>query len=254
MDERIIAGMRFGSSQQRICIPITARDLAGLISQIYEGVVLPGDLFEWRMDYYTGDKGIALKAYRKFSGKPLLCTLRTRSQGGEAELSPEEYEQELMRWIQTGGFSLVDVELSVGREAVGRLISAAHKRGIAVVLSQHDFTGTPSVKEMTDTLVLMRELGADLPKLAVMPETLLDVLALMEAAWRASRLVGPVAAMSMGEVGKLSRISGYFTGSCMSFGAGAEASAPGQMDAETLSQILKALEKGAKTVFRNERG
>ena len=88
----------------------------------------------------------------------------------------------------------------------------------------------------------MKALGADLPKYAVMPRTPGDVLALLAATWEASSEIGPVITMSMGELGKITRAEGGVFGSCLTFGAGLNASAPGQIDAENLRAILEDLQ------------
>ncbi len=56
--------------------------------------------------------------------------------------------------------------------------------------------------------------------------------------------LGPVITMSMGPIGQLSRVAGSVTGSAVTFGAGAEASAPGQLGAAELKQILDILGRG----------
>ena len=137
--------------------------------------------------------------------KPLLCTLRTQGEGGQARLSPEEYERRLVDLLQTGGFGFVDIELSCGEERAARLAELAKSRGISVVLSKHDFHQTPPKEEIAATLRRMKALGADLPKYAVMPRTPGDVLALLAATWEASSEIGPVITMSMGELGKITR-------------------------------------------------
>mgnify|MGYP002234856443 CR=1 FL=1 len=48
-------------------------------------------------------------------------------------------------------------------------------------------------------------MGADLPKLAVMPQSPADVLALLAATYEASAQIGPVITMPWGDLGKLSR-------------------------------------------------
>ena len=53
----------------------------------------------------------------------------------------------------------------------------------------------------------------------------------------------PLVTMSMGDLGMVSRISGSLTGSAVTFGSAAEASAPGQLPAEALRNILELLEK-----------
>ena len=50
-----------------------------------------------------------------------------------------------------------------------------------MVVSNHDFEKTPSKEEIVARLQKMQELGADLPKIAVMPQCKKDVLTLLAA-------------------------------------------------------------------------
>lgn len=239
------AGLGFGQGLPKICIPITAKDIAGLTDCLLRCSALPGDLFEWRLDHYTGDPALGLHMVRQTTRQPLLCTLRTKGQGGEIDLGPEEYARCVLRLIEMGEqFELIDIELCAGDRLVEDLVRAAHEKGLGVIISQHNFKETPPRQEMLDTLLHMRNLGADLPKLAVMPSTPLEVFDLMSASWEAFALGGPVVTMSMGPLGQISRAAGSYTGSCMTFGAGTEASAPGQLDAGDLKRVLTILGRG----------
>lgn len=237
-----LAGLAFGRGRPKICIPLTAPTAPALLAQLNAVRALPAHLYEWRADLFQDDPRAGLEALLPAAGKPVLCTLRTRPEGGAAAVSPREYRDRLLSLIQTGGFSLVDVELSAGEDTVRRVVAAARQKGIGVVCSRHDFRHTPTLESMTDSLRRMKALGADLPKLAVTPNSPRDVLRLMEATLLASEEVGPVITMSMGPLGRLSRVAGGLTGSCVTFGAGEESSAPGQLPAGTLSGILEALD------------
>lgn len=237
-----IGGLRFGEGLPKICVPLTGQGIPALLSEMQHVAVLPADLYEWRMDCFFGDPLPVLPMLRNSLGdKPVLCTLRTQGEGGQAQLSPQAYESTLTSLLEAGGFQMLDVELSAGEEIVSRLVKLAHSKGVAVVLSKHDFSKTPSREEITRTLCQMKELGADLPKYAVMPNSPEDVLTLLEATLAAYRQVGPVITMAMGELGKLTRVAGGVCGCCMTFGAGQNASAPGQIDAENLRAILEDL-------------
>ena len=238
-----IQGLRFGEGIPKICVPLTGQGIPALLSELQRVAALPADLYEWRIDCFFGDPLPVLPAVvERLGGKPLLCTLRTRQEGGQASLSPEEYERRVTALLSVGGFGLVDIELACGEERVGRLVRLAKKQGVAVVLSKHDFEKTPSAREITATLLRMKDLGADLPKYAVMPQTPGDVLELLSATWQASSQAGPVITMAMGELGKVTRAAGGVFGCAMTFGAGESASAPGQIDAENLRAILEDLQ------------
>lgn len=165
-------------------------------------------------------------------------------EGGTKDISFESYLSLNLEMIDTGLIDLIDVEFfSIPCENVKNLIHAAHEKGIKVVASNHDFCKTPSCEELVMRLTAMREAGADLPKIAVMPTCKEDVLTLLMATHKVSSLpeFPPVITMSMGSLGSLSRILGEFTGSCLTFGTAGEESAPGQIPAGKLKELLTQL-------------
>lgn len=251
-EELCAAGLDFTQGPPKICVPLTAPDLPGLLAGLDQAQALPAHVLEWRMDCFAGDAAAVLPRLAQRARLPLLCTLRTQGEGGRARLDPAEYESALERLLDQGGFQLIDVELACGGERAARLVKKARERGVLTVVSKHDFERTPPVPQMVDALAAMKALGADLPKLAVMPQGPLDVLALMEASVRARERLGPVITMSMGTLGAVSRLAGELTGSCLTFGAGANASAPGQLPAAKLWEALTLLHQEKGEVRREE--
>ena len=81
----------------------------------------------------------------------------------------------------------------------------------------------------------MQDMGADIPKMAVMPQTKKDVLTLLSATEEMASDYAdrPIITMAMAGLGSISRIA------CEAFGSGAQASAPGQIGAEKLHQALQ---------------
>ena len=233
------AGLDFGSGAPKICVPLTSPALPALTGELSAAQALPADLYEWRADAFSGDWAPALNLLRERARRPVLCTLRTKGQGGGSGLDPAGYEEALSGLMGAeGAFQLIDIELACGGERVRGLVEQAHARGLGAVVSYHDFAATPEKAQMVRLLGEMKSLGADLPKLAVMPACPGDVLALMEATLEASLVLGPVVTMSMGALGRISRVCGELTGSCMTFGAGVRASAPGQLGARALRDML----------------
>ncbi len=144
----------------------------------------------------------------------------------------------------SGLVDLIDVELFLDRETVSRLIQTAHENGVPVIVSNHDFKKTPPKEELLDRLETMQDLGADILKIAVMPESTEDLLTLLAATEDGCRyLKQPIVSMSMGGKGVLSRVAGESFGSAITFGTAGAASAPGQLPAEELKEILEALHK-----------
>ena len=88
----------------------------------------------------------------------------------------------------------------------------------------------------------MAKWGADICKIAVMPQSPQDVLTLLQATYDVSQIIDrPVITMSMGKTGVVSRLAGSTFGSAVTFGAAQKTSAPGQIDANELRKILAIL-------------
>ena len=110
-----LQGLRFGEGLPKLCVPLTGNGMPALLSELQQVADLPADLFEWRLDCFFGNPLPVLpQVLENLGDKPLLCTLRTQGEGGQARLSPEEYERRLVDLLQTGGFGFLDIELSCG--------------------------------------------------------------------------------------------------------------------------------------------
>lgn len=242
----VIRGVEIGAGQPKIAASITGAERGAVLEQAQALRALPVDIAEWRMDCFAAPEEIipCLAALREALGPmPLLATYRTRREGGAGGAPLDAYLALNEAVLAAGGADLLDVELFSGEETASRLIAAAHKKGTAVILSSHDFEQTPEKDEMLRRLRRMQDLGADILKLAVMPRTRRDVLALLDVTEEMSAQYArrPLITMSMGPLGTLTRVCGGVFGSAVTFGAAETASAPGQLDAAVLDQMLAHL-------------
>ena len=244
-----VRGVRIGEGIPKICVPIvgTTRDEILAAAKSFESV--KQDVVEWRADWFEGVFDFAqveavLKELRRVLGNtPVLFTFRTANEGGEKAIEPAAYAELNKRAAATGLIDLVDVEAFTGDEVVRDIIESAHESGVVVVASNHDFEKTPEKDEIVRRLRKMQELDADIPKIAVMPQSRKDVLTLLSATEEmASEYADrPIITMSMSATGLISRLCGECFGSALTFGAVGKASAPGQMNASDLSEILNLI-------------
>lgn len=244
-----VRGVRIGEGIPKICVPIvgTTRDEILAAAKSFESV--KKDVVEWRADWFNGVFDFAqveavMKELRQVLGNtPVLFTFRTANEGGEKAIEPAAYAELNKRAAATGLIDLVDVEAFTGDEVVRDIIESAHESGVVVVASNHDFEKTPEKDEIVRRLRKMQELGADIPKIAVMPQSRKDVLTLLSATEEmASKYADrPIITMSMSATGLISRLCGECFGSALTFGAVGKASAPGQMNASDLSEILNLI-------------
>ena len=241
-----LRNLEVGTGTPKVLVPIVGRTRADILAQAGRLGELPLDAAEWRADFYehvsdTSQVSQTLSALRAALGDiPLLFTFRTRREGGERDISPEEYRALNLAAIRSGEADAVDVEIFSGEDTVRPIIAAAHAAGRAVVGSSHDHSGTPPREELIARLRRAQDLGADLPKLAVTPRSPADVLTLLSATEEMARRWAdrPIITMSMAADGVVSRLCGEIFGSAMTFGAAGQTSAPGQLPVEELRLVL----------------
>ena len=238
-----------GEGMPKICVPIVGITKEAILEEARAITKLPADVVEWRIDWFENVFDFdaledVMKELREVLGDlPILMTFRTSKEGGEKAVEDDVYADINIRAAQTGYIDMVDVEVFTGDEVVKKIIDGAHAAGVKVVASNHDFHKTPDKDDIVGRLCKMQELGADIPKIAVMPQNKKDVLTLLAAT---EEMAGehadrPIITMSMAGTGVISRLAGEVFGSALTFGAAAKASAPGQMGVEDLKQVLTLL-------------
>ena len=246
MDKTVqVRDLVIGEGRPKICIPVMGSTTETLKEAAGHAMKKHPDLIEWRADYFADieNEEVRRQAFDELGEVPLLFTIRTRREGGEADLSADQYLKVVSDAIRDEKADLVDVEISHGDDIAFMLISLAHEFGIKTIASSHDFSQTPKKEQIIMTLCKMQELEADIPKMAVMPQRERDVLVLLDATLSMKELHAqtPVITMAMGRNGVVSRLSGEVFGSAVTFGTAGAQSAPGQIDAEELRKILELL-------------
>ena len=247
-----IRDVELGRGIPKICVSIIEKRTKEIIKSAIDIKELGVDIIEWRADWFQDifDRNEMLHTLERLRGilgnVPLLFAFRTGKEGGAQKIDPEMYVKINKRAIISGYVDLVDIELFTGEDEVMELVQLAKEYGVKIVMSNHDFQKTPPKEEIISRLCKMQEIGADVPKIAVMPQSKRDVLTLLEATEEMYSLHAkqPIVTMSMSGTGVLSRLCGEVFGSAMTFGAAGKASAPGQMEVEDLKTVMKLIHKG----------
>ena len=244
-----VRDIEIGAGAPKIIVPIVGITKEDILNEAKTFDSIPVDVVEWRVDWFEHvfefDKvEDVLKELRNVLGNiPLLLTFRTKKEGGEKAIDTKEYKELNLRAAKTGYVDFIDVEIFTGDDVVREIIDGAHAAGVRVIASNHDFFKTPAKSDIIYRLRKMQDMGADIPKIAVMPQSKRDVLTLLCATEEmvtdyADR---PIITMSMAGTGVISRLCGEVFGSSMTFGAAKKASAPGQMDVNDLNTVLDLL-------------
>lgn len=244
-----VRNIKIGEGIPKICVPVVGKTREEILSQAEQILKMSVDIVEWRVDWFEEvndiDKvrSVLTELRNIIENIPILFTFRTLKEGGERAIKTEDYARLNKIIAQTGHVDLIDVEAFTGDEIVKDIIGEAHKQGVKVVASNHDFDKTPEKDDIVGRLRKMQELGADIPKIAVMPQNKKDVLVLLAATEEMTRCYAdrPIITMSMAGTGVISRLCGEVFGSALTFGAAGKASAPGQMAVEDLHTVLSLL-------------
>lgn len=240
----------------RVIVPLTG-DAASLRSQVAALASSRADIAEWRADTFlaslVGSHFVAaadiqseLTSAARYvtdaSPAPVLATIRTFVEGGQAYLDDEEYCA-LVRCLAPL-VGAVDVEIS--RDGAASLIEDAHRSGALAVASFHDFEATPSDEVLAEVLAAMNHAGADVLKFACTATSATDAARVLAAqAWAREAYDRPIIGIAMGPAGAPTRLVGSALGSSATFAClpGWAGSAPGQFTVEQARAVLDVVER-----------
>jgi len=218
-----------------ICTPILEKEPESMIGTANS---TKSDLVELRLDYLTEFSGIGkLKRIQK----PVIATCMPKWEGGHFEGAEEERIGILKNALEFS--SHVTIELRTEKELRDHLIREAKDKGVKVIISYHDFNSTPDKDEILSILRQEEKAGADITKAAFMPKNHTDVLNTLTAITENPTALS-VIAISMGELGKVSRILGPVLGSYLTYASTCKEkeSAPGQLTVGELKKVLEIIE------------
>lgn len=246
-----IKNVIIGEGVPKIIVPIVESTKKAIIRKANSIKGIKIDVVEWRADFYDEVFNIrevlnTLEQLRTtLEDIPIIFTFRTKKEGGKKEISMEAYTALNKAVAQSRNVELIDVEILSGDEVVKENIRNIHETETLVVGSNHDFFKTPDKHEIVSRLRKAQDYGADIPKIAVMPQSTEDVLTLLAATneMHTKYADRPLITMSMGPLGVISRLSGEVFGSSMTFGSVGAVSAPGQIPVDELATTLEILHK-----------
>lgn len=245
-----IKGTCIGGGCPKICVPFMGTTIEdyesnadGLLGSSANAFV---DIVEIRADYFKSLNDmneltiLMNRINEKISNKIILFTIRSESEGGQRlDFAVPAIKDIISYVIEHKLADIVDIELNQGEEAFAYLTELAKKNDVKIVASYHNFNETPPKDEIISKLTKMQGLGADIAKIAVMPNNIHDVFTLMDGAATVKESGStPVIAISMGGQGTLSRVAGELYGSDVTFASMGKSSAPGQIPVKQLKNIM----------------
>ena len=227
------------SSPAGVCVSIACESVAQALDAAKHSES-HADVIEIRLDSLSRP---GIEPFVKYLTKPLLFTNRPEWEGG-AFKGPEAARVALLLDAVQNDCALVDLELKTAPELRGELLDVILEHPqTGLIISWHDFSGTPSSDELDEILQEQMESGAHIGKIVTTANDYKDVLRILNLQIDAAESNFPLIAFCMGPIGKISRLATTKLGGYMTYAAPDEGkkTAPGQITVSVLREMLSSL-------------
>lgn len=224
----------------KICISILAENSRSALRQMKTAQAL-ADMVELRIDRMDGSD---LNRLLQIKSVPVIVTNRIRREGGFFTGTEAERLSALKQAVSLGA-DIIDLELQSGRKAISELASHIRETGgkTKLMLSFHDFNGTPSDRFLKSKMYACSRLGADIIKIVTFAKKIEDNLIPLKLISAAKGEGLELVSFCMGDLGRISRVAAPLFGAPFTFASlkqGAE-SAPGQIAADDFKKLFSVL-------------
>ena len=223
-----------------ICIPIAAATTDAAIERMERAATL-ADLVELRIDRIPGaDLERLLTACRT----PVIVTNRSRQEGGGFTGTEKERVERLKEAVRLGA-DYVDIETATDPALKSGLREAIIGTSAKLIVSWHDFSGTPPSEFLKAKLEECMSDGPAIVKIVTHADDASDCLRVLELIPYARQRGQTIIAFCMGRRGKISRITAPLLGSVIAYASlePEEASAPGQLTIHQMREISRLMEE-----------
>lgn len=240
-----------GGPHPLICIRLLGRTRDALLGELAIALAKKPDIIEWRVDCFAalGDTAQVIDVaaqIRSISGKtPIIFTCRSMDEGGERiALDDTDVMKLYVAACASRCIDLIDYELSNSAENLARLRNASRDNEVAMIMSYHNVVATPDPERLTAIFLDAERLGADIAKVAVTAAGPDDVLTLLDATSRASKLCAiPLIALSTGDFASFSHLIAWVCGSTVAFAFGLKSRTPVELSIDDLRVALASLQQ-----------
>jgi 3-dehydroquinate dehydratase-1 len=210
-----------------ICVPIFEKNYESILEAAKNSINAGADLIELRIDAMDHPNPDEVSNIIKDVNYPLIATNRMIEEGGSFKGSEAERTDILL--AATKHADIIDIELQTDEEYLNKIVKASK----STIISYHNFEKTPSVDVLLKVVNQERKLG-DIAKFAVMPRNISDTLIVLNVLSQVKKTIG----ISMGDLGRYTRVVAPLFGSPITFASIDTISAPGQLDIHTTKNFL----------------
>lgn len=213
--------------QTKIAIPIFQAKKEDVIKVAEDCIEKGADVLEFRIDALDNPNFKDIQEIIEEINFPMIATNRISSEGGSFKGTEEERIDILLKCAPLVDY--VDIEL----QSDDKYIKQIHDTGVTIIVSYHDFHKTPEINEIMYIVEKEQKLG-DIAKVAFMPNDLDDTLKILAILSHCENTI----AISMSDLGSYTRVMASKFDSPITFAAGTDVTAPGQIDIETMKSLL----------------
>lgn len=213
--------------QTKIAIPIFQAKKEDVIKVAEDCIEKGADVLEFRIDALDNPNFKDIQEIIEEINFPMIATNRISSEGGSFKGTEEERIDILLKCAPLVDY--VDIEL----QSDDKYIKQIHDTGVTTIVSYHDFHKTPEINEIMYIVEKEQKLG-DIAKVAFMPNDLDDTLKILAILSHCENTI----AISMSDLGSYTRVMDSKFDSPITFAAGTDVTAPGQIDIETMKSLL----------------
>ncbi|MFW9940215.1 MAG: type I 3-dehydroquinate dehydratase [Candidatus Thorarchaeota archaeon] len=243
-----------------ICVPIKVKsaDILELKSIISEVLRSNPNLIELRYDYIYDVQSItqefATKLLANFHPKiPIIFTFRSQEEGGQRKID-EKIRFKILKTLIFSHPNYLDIEMNTEKRMLGELIDLAIKNDVNLIFSYHNFDKTPAYEVISDQINnfvsrLREDYELDsqftqkiILKMIFTAQSFEDNLIPLQLCKESTKRNMNIISFCMGTLGIFSRILCVLNGSFLTYGSLVGETAPGQVDINTIKEILNILQ------------
>jgi 3-dehydroquinate dehydratase-1 len=216
--------------KHKICAPVFEKTVHEAFESAKICIESGADLLELRIDALKNPAPKMVINLIKDIDFPIIATNRISTEGGFFSGSERERTEILMASAKEAEY--VDIELNCREDFRSQVIESSH----CSIISFHDFEKTPALNELLQVVEKENEIG-DISKFAVTPQNMSDTVTVLNVLSEYPDTV----AISMGEMGKYTRVVGPLLGAPFTFASVDSTTAPGQLDLKSTRFMLDKL-------------
>ncbi len=238
----------------KICVALQIKsgDLKENEELIREALNAAPDLIELRLDYiekieYFTEVFIKSLLNLIQPSISVIITLRDSSEGGQMEIDKDK-RINLIKMLIRCQPQYLDVEMSTEKQDLEEIIKLADQNNVKLILSCHNFEKTPSFEDCTKIIENLskriKNIERFILKTIFTAQKFEDNFIPLKICREYSQKKQEIISFCMGEEGIFSRILCVKFGSAFTYASIAESTASGQININTIREVIKLLFDG----------